>query len=274
MKKWPIFIFVLVILAFAVPKVAFAHRDGCHRWHSCPSDTGSYVCGDLGYDTYCPKAPAPTPTPMPVAPTATPLSAAPIPPTPMPTNSTTSITGSVNAASLNVRSGPSTSYQSVGSLSQGTQVAILEELNGWLRIELPNISPAWVSATYVTKTASASPAPSAAPAAPQSTGDAPILIAPVGGIAVNDPPIFTWSWAKPLGADEGFDVQVWKDGESPAGVAHPSFVVNNGNGTYTLSLPSLPNPKANDYLWRVRVINIKTGAEIAPSAQPANFRYE
>lgn len=33
----------------------FAHRDGCHRWHSCPSDTGSYVCGDLGKDDQCPK---------------------------------------------------------------------------------------------------------------------------------------------------------------------------------------------------------------------------
>ncbi|WP_145987987.1 thermonuclease family protein [Candidatus Nitrosocosmicus franklandus] len=29
------------------------HRDGCHRWHSCPSDNGSYVCGDLGYDDEC-----------------------------------------------------------------------------------------------------------------------------------------------------------------------------------------------------------------------------
>lgn len=29
------------------------HRDGCHRWHSCPSDTGSYVCGDLGHDDEC-----------------------------------------------------------------------------------------------------------------------------------------------------------------------------------------------------------------------------
>ena len=33
---------------------AAAHQDGCHRWHSCPSDTGSYVCGDLGYDSECP----------------------------------------------------------------------------------------------------------------------------------------------------------------------------------------------------------------------------
>lgn len=32
---------------------ADAHQSGCHRWHSCPSDTGSYVCGDLGYDSQC-----------------------------------------------------------------------------------------------------------------------------------------------------------------------------------------------------------------------------
>lgn len=32
---------------------ADAHRSGCHRWHSCPSDTGSYVCGDLGYTSGC-----------------------------------------------------------------------------------------------------------------------------------------------------------------------------------------------------------------------------
>jgi hypothetical protein len=32
---------------------AFAHRDGCHRWHSCPSDSGNYVCGDLGYSSGC-----------------------------------------------------------------------------------------------------------------------------------------------------------------------------------------------------------------------------
>ena len=30
------------------------HRSGCHRWHSCPSDHGTYVCGDLGYCSQCP----------------------------------------------------------------------------------------------------------------------------------------------------------------------------------------------------------------------------
>lgn len=56
--------------------VAEAHQSGCHRWHSCPSDTGSYVCGDLGYPcqypTYSPTlptSPAPPPTlPAPIYP--------------------------------------------------------------------------------------------------------------------------------------------------------------------------------------------------------------
>src|SRR5258705_539623 len=33
---------------------AEAHRSGCHRWHSCPSDHGAYVCGDLGHCSGCP----------------------------------------------------------------------------------------------------------------------------------------------------------------------------------------------------------------------------
>lgn len=42
---------LLVAVAFGVnmPGVALAHRSGCHNLHTCPSDTGSYVCGDLGY---------------------------------------------------------------------------------------------------------------------------------------------------------------------------------------------------------------------------------
>ena len=31
-----------------------AHRSGCHRWHSCPSDSGSYICGDTGRCSGCP----------------------------------------------------------------------------------------------------------------------------------------------------------------------------------------------------------------------------
>lgn len=42
-----------------------AHRSGCHRWHSCPSDSGIYTCGDLGYPcrypTYSTRSPSSPP---------------------------------------------------------------------------------------------------------------------------------------------------------------------------------------------------------------------
>lgn len=41
------------MLTVVAPSTASAHRSGCHRWHSCPSDTGSYTCGDLGYTSEC-----------------------------------------------------------------------------------------------------------------------------------------------------------------------------------------------------------------------------
>src|SRR5881409_1152932 len=44
---------LLLPLTFLTADVE-AHRSGCHRWHSCPSDTGSYVCGDLEYCSGCP----------------------------------------------------------------------------------------------------------------------------------------------------------------------------------------------------------------------------
>ena len=46
--------FILLIILVLMPFQAYPHRSGCHRWHSCPSDRGTYVCGDLGYCSYCP----------------------------------------------------------------------------------------------------------------------------------------------------------------------------------------------------------------------------
>src|SRR5213594_1552293 len=47
-------VILLVACSVTLPTDAVAHRSGCHRWHSCPSDTGSYVCGDLGKCSGCP----------------------------------------------------------------------------------------------------------------------------------------------------------------------------------------------------------------------------
>lgn len=42
-------------LALCLSSAAEAHRSGCHRWHSCPSDSGSYICGDIGRCSGCPN---------------------------------------------------------------------------------------------------------------------------------------------------------------------------------------------------------------------------
>ena len=67
-----------LLMATLVAPAASAHPDGCHRWHSCPSDTGSYTCGDLGYYTYCGYGPPSAPSPTPTA-TRTPAPSAPPP---------------------------------------------------------------------------------------------------------------------------------------------------------------------------------------------------
>jgi endonuclease YncB( thermonuclease family) len=47
-----LFLVCCLLLLFPLSHIS-AHRDGCHRWHSCPSDTGSYTCGDLGHCAQC-----------------------------------------------------------------------------------------------------------------------------------------------------------------------------------------------------------------------------
>jgi hypothetical protein len=44
---------ILLAMVSVATIPAAAHRSGCHRWHSCPSDHGTYVCGDLGYCSQC-----------------------------------------------------------------------------------------------------------------------------------------------------------------------------------------------------------------------------
>ena len=49
---------VLLVSGFAWSETRgyhlIAHRSGCHRRHSCPSDRGTYTCGDLGHCSRCP----------------------------------------------------------------------------------------------------------------------------------------------------------------------------------------------------------------------------
>lgn len=77
-------IFTVVLLSFLLslsPRVTFA-SSGCYSWHSCPSTTGSYVCGDTGHCSECPdnqycSAGQPRVGIVPASPASTPLSPQP-----------------------------------------------------------------------------------------------------------------------------------------------------------------------------------------------------
>ena len=58
-------------------------------------------------------------------------------------------TGKVNATSLNVRTGPGTSYSVKSKLSNGSQVSITEKSNGWYKISSSNGVNGWVSGDYI-----------------------------------------------------------------------------------------------------------------------------
>ncbi|WP_434799405.1 SH3 domain-containing protein [Terrisporobacter vanillatitrophus] len=57
--------------------------------------------------------------------------------------------GIVNASALNVRSGPSTSYEVIGTLTSGTNVEILDRSGSWYKISYNN-TYGYVSGTYIT----------------------------------------------------------------------------------------------------------------------------
>lgn len=57
LRRLAALLLIVVGLFAASPTApAFAHRDGCHAAHSCPSDASppSYTCGDTGNYTFCP----------------------------------------------------------------------------------------------------------------------------------------------------------------------------------------------------------------------------
>lgn len=56
--------------------------------------------------------------------------------------------GVVTASKLNVRKGPSTKYSTIGSLYKNKNVIILDESNGWYKVNL-NGKEGWASKKYI-----------------------------------------------------------------------------------------------------------------------------
>ena len=66
--------------------------------------------------------------------------------------STTTTTKYVNTLSLNVRSGPSTSYSVIGKVSEGDKVEVISTSNGWSKIKY-NGKTGYVSSQYLSSSA-------------------------------------------------------------------------------------------------------------------------
>jgi hypothetical protein len=54
-KEKIIIVFVIVSAVVFGGYTVRAASSGCYRWHSCPSVSGSYICGDTGHCSQCPN---------------------------------------------------------------------------------------------------------------------------------------------------------------------------------------------------------------------------
>lgn len=120
---------LLVLSALVVwPPPAQAHRDGCHRWHSCPSDTGSYVCGDLGYFSECGYTSIPEEPATPVYDTDPPRRPVVSAPKTRPKGVVAVTVSAESGADLEVRSGGKTVHRATAT--GGSQVLSFKGLEG------------------------------------------------------------------------------------------------------------------------------------------------
>jgi len=86
--------------------------------------------------------------------------------------STITKVGKVNATSLNVRSGPSTSYSAKSSVKKGNVVGILKQYsNGWYEVKLANGTTGCVSGSYLTITAGSSSSITSGSTSGSTSGD-------------------------------------------------------------------------------------------------------
>ena len=97
--------------------------------------------------------------------------------------------------------------------------------------------------------------------------------------------VFEWRWTGSVGADQGFEVRVWRDGEPPAGV-HNAVADNQngnvfdlGNDTYRLSV-DITNAygvqgRSGEYLWTVALVQISPEyQDLGKQATPGRLRFD
>lgn len=111
---------VLTVFALGLTQLsstADAHRSGCHRWHSCESDWGTYTCGDTGHTSECVSSTTSVPTVMAAPPVAGDG------PRPRYTNT-----------NVNLRAGPNAETAKLATLPMGALVLVKQCAFGWCQV--------------------------------------------------------------------------------------------------------------------------------------------
>jgi hypothetical protein len=113
-----------------------------------------------------------------------------------------------------------------------------------------------------------------------------VLLNPVSlDVPTSGPTVFEWEWQGAVPSGYGFEVRVWREGESPAGV-HDAVLDNTqgsiekiGENRYRLqvdiSQAAGVRKRSGEYLWTVALVQISPiYADFGLQAEPARLRYE
>lgn len=162
---------------------------------------------------------------------------------------------------------------------------------------LPTVTPVFI---IVTATAADTPTlvPTSTPAVPTATptlASSPtpsladvtfVLLNPVSlDEPTYGPTIFDWEWQGAVPSGYGFEVRVWREGESQAGV-HDAVLDNTqgriekiGENRYRLqvdiSQAAGVRERSGEYLWTVALVQISPNySDLGLQAEPGRLRYE
>lgn len=138
----------------------------------------------------------------------------------------------VNTSTLNVRSGPSTSYSVIGTLSSGTKIGVISTSNGWSKIKYNN-KTGYVSSEYLS---------SNAPDDSNSTSSSASKVISVAKTLLGKP--YVWGAQGPSSFDcSGFTYYVFKNASN---ISLPRVSKDQSKyGTYV----SKSNLKAGDLIF-------------------------
>jgi esterase/lipase superfamily enzyme len=192
---------------------------------------------------------------------------------------------------LNLRRGPGTNFSIANVLSFGAVLTITNVSTNltWINVRTSRGQTGWVNASpnYISlapeldmPTVSATPLPTEIGPSPTSPPKAVPLILEsrsLDGIEFGLTE-FTWQWNGPLPANQGFEVRVWREGETPQGV-HNAVLDNKerrikalGQNRYSLTVdirraPGVRGP--GNYLWTVLLVQIEPNyQELGIQAEP------